>query len=77
MFLFLFLVSGSRKNSVFSGSHLSRSEISKEQLPFFSMLGWLKVSVQSVLRKSRPGFPVLGHDSEFKPANPTMKGLQL
>ena len=54
------------KVTVFSGSHLSRSEISKEQLPFFSMLGWLKVSVQSVLRKSRPGFPALGHDSEFK-----------
>ena len=26
----------------------------------------IDISVRSVLRESRPGFPALGHDSEFK-----------
>ena len=32
----------------------------------------IDISVRSVLRESRPGFPALGHDSEFKrlPAAP-------
>ena len=34
----------------------------------------INVSVESVPHKSRPGFPVLGHDSEFKRLKLTIGG---
>ena len=36
----------------------------------------IDVSVRSVLRESRPGFPARGHDSESKRAGPTVPSLK-